>query len=134
MSFEWTTYFELSKVLRDEAIAKEHPLAEAKLRSAISRAYYAAHHQSLKYVEATQKGVYIGRTGKAHREVVDYLKASKKNEDRMAGNLLDRVLIAREKADYRRPFPGNVKAAAQAALNDAEKVLKAVVVGQPAGS
>jgi uncharacterized protein (UPF0332 family) len=127
MSFDWTTYFELSKVLYEEAIAKEGPLVEAKLRSAISRAYYAAHHKSLRYVEATQRGVYIGRTGKAHREVVDYLKTSKNVQDQAAGNSLDRVLSAREKADYK-GFQGNVKAATESALRDAEKVLKAVVL------
>lgn len=80
-------------------------------------------------MEATQRCVYVvGRTGKAHREVVEYLKASKKVQDQMAGNLLDRVLRAREKADYYKAFPGNVKAATQAAIRDADRVLKPVVL------
>jgi uncharacterized protein (UPF0332 family) len=127
MSFDWTTYFELSKALYQEATTSGAVLVEAKLRSAISRAYYAAHHNSARYVETTQKGVYLSRTGKAHREVVDYLKASKKSEDRQAGVLLDRVLSAREKADYK-AFPGSIQAATDAALREVDKILKVVAV------
>jgi uncharacterized protein (UPF0332 family) len=105
--------------------AGQESLVEAKLRSAISRAYYSAHHKAVVHVEETQK-VRIGRTGKAHREVIDYLKASRIHPEQVAGIDLDRLLLARERADYYSKYPGNLMQAAEAAVKTAQRILSTV--------
>ena len=122
MSFDWQQYYNLALALEADAAATAGTLAEAKIRSAISRAYYAAHHKSKQYVETTQRGVRIAPTGNAHQEVIDHLKHSRAHNDSKAGALLERLAKNRRDADYRPVFPGNVTATAQSTLMMAKNV------------
>lgn len=131
MSFDWSGFLGIATAMYADAVAtKGTPLTEAKLRSAISRAYYAAHHKSKVHVEKSP-GVRVSRSGKAHREVIDYLKASKHHPDQLAGVKLDRLLIARERADYFIKYPGDITQAADTAVKDAAKVIAAVAPTEP---
>ncbi len=50
MSFDWSQYFDVSRELADQARNAPAPLQEARLRSSISRAYYALFGQARNYL------------------------------------------------------------------------------------
>ena len=64
MSFVWSDYLELAKELLGGAVGS--PLEEAKLRSAISRAYYAVFNEARDYLVLNKPDLIIPNTGEAH--------------------------------------------------------------------
>ena len=104
MSFVWSDYLDLAKELLGSAAGS--PIEEAKLRSAISRAYYAVFNEARNFLVANKPSVYIPDTGAAHEVVVDtFLDDS--NPDWIAVGLnLSRLKANRRVADYRDPING----------------------------
>ena len=73
-----------------------HP---AGCRSAVSRAYYAAHHCLKDFVEAA--GVNIRKSGEAHADVWNHLSQTSDAELEQIGYDLSELQSARIDADYR---------------------------------
>ena len=60
MSFVWSDYLDLAKELLGSAVGS--PIEEAKLRSAISRAYYAVFNEARNYLVLNKPGLIIPDT------------------------------------------------------------------------
>jgi hypothetical protein len=78
-------------MLRDHA----HP---AGWRSAVSRAYYAAHHVVKEFVEGA--GVHVSRGAAAHADVSNHLADTRDAEVEEVGNQLAGLHSDRNLADY----------------------------------
>lgn len=103
MPFDWSDYLALSQELfqgvqDSNANAKLH---DAKLRSAVSRAYYSAYHVGRNHLEKVLKKTYP-TTGKAHRLVADDLQ----ERDAKLGQALKNLKRMRLEADYRTQAEG----------------------------
>jgi len=72
---------------------------EAELRTAISRAYYAAFHLVHGFVNSC--GVVLARDAAAHKHVAHCLQHSNDPELVAAGRMLDSLRADRNAADYR---------------------------------
>ena len=102
MSFDWSDYLTLANELAPRPI--DRTTAEAKLRSAISRAYYANHCKARNYLRdhedlATPRE-YV------HRFVIEQFSSSPDRNRRDIGKDLNRLKIDRIKADYDDEFSG----------------------------
>ncbi len=98
MSFDWTEYFNLAKELSGQkgiVVSKE-----AKLRAAISRAYYAAYCKARNYLRDVIKDSQIPKGPNVHKYVVNKFKSDNRKNYRKIGINLDRLRIDRNKADY----------------------------------
>ena len=103
MSFDWSEYLKLARqlaVLDGSALDQE-----ARLRSAISRAYYAAFCRSRNYLRDTQKRSVPGGA-KAHAYVREQFLNSSVETRKEVGENLERLREARNKADYDDNVPG----------------------------
>src|SRR5262245_2996300 len=80
-----------------EALLRDHAHA-AGWRSAVSRAYYAAHHIIKEFVEAT--GVYVLRSASAHADVWSHLIDTGDVEMEEVGSQLAKLQADRNRADY----------------------------------
>lgn len=109
MSFDWFDYLELSKEL--ESSAQGSALEEAKLRSAISRAYYALFCSAKNYLSANRPYLTIPRTGMAHDFVKDAFLNDNSPDMIAVGVTLNRLKINRHLADYENQFRGLVQTA-----------------------
>jgi uncharacterized protein (UPF0332 family) len=89
MSFDWTQYISLA-----EDLIKDDP-DEARVRSAISRAYYGAFICCRIYKELNNS-----RRNDIHRQVIESYKLSEIREELSIGHLLDNLRINRGAADY----------------------------------
>lgn len=97
--------------------------SEAKLRSAISRAYYAAFLLAREYLE-TQTHFRATRTGEDHLLVKREFKSH--NTDgkwRRIGRGLELLLENRTFADYNDPIP-EIQDLAEASIDEADAVIK----------
>lgn len=81
---------------RDMAMAAA---GEARVRAAISRAYYAALHHAL--TEATKAGFRDPRNRSVHRTVVEFLAGHDAEWAVTAARNLSRLRAERERADYK---------------------------------
>jgi|SRR5580704_15724645 uncharacterized protein (UPF0332 family) len=121
-TFTWHDYLRFS-----ESVASSSD--EATLRSAISRAYYAAFHAGRDLcreleIAVDAKPIDPGeRDHSVHARVARALVAHKHPRLRHAGEVLDALRKLRNDADYRLSFDGDVKAAANKAVRDAHRVL-----------
>jgi len=97
MSFDWTEYLNLAQDLAGQKVAP--PTKEAKSRSAISRAYYAAFCKARNHLR-DKEGCLIPCTGDAHRIVRDTFKDSPDSRRKKIGVNLNRLREDRRKADY----------------------------------
>ena len=119
MSFDWSEYLKLARqlaVLDGSALDQE-----ARLRSAISRAYYAAFCRSRNYLRDTQKGSVPGGA-KAHAYVREQFLNSSVETRKELGENLERLREARNKADYDDNVPG-LSGLARTALKWAEDAI-----------
>jgi hypothetical protein len=101
IEFNWIDYLNLASQLAETVND------EAKLRSAISRAYYSAFCCSRNYMQDVDKRFgSIPRDCSVHRFVIDYYfgKKNSKNTDarKHLARDLDRIRIERNIADYER--------------------------------
>lgn len=97
MSFDWTEYFVLAQDLAGQGVTS--PTEEAKLRSAISRAYYAAFCKARNHLR-DREGCSIPDTGEAHAKVRDIFRDSPDKQRTRIGTELNRLREDRRKADY----------------------------------
>jgi len=102
MSFDWARYLILAQELVEQSVGS--PNWEAKLRCAISRAYYAAYCQARNHLRDKERDRAIPESGEAHRYVRDRFKKGDRFR-RQIGEHLNRLYIHRAKADYKDTFP-----------------------------
>lgn len=102
MTFDWSQYLNLAK----EFLGQPTPPAnqEAKMRSAISRAYYAAFISARNYLQETE-GHSIPKTADAHKYVVQQLKQSSDVDRQNIGRNLEKLRRDRNQADYNNSVP-----------------------------
>jgi len=96
MMFDWSDYLDLAKELAGQTAGQA--TEEAKLRSSVSRACYAAFCRARNYLR--DECCSIPLTGKAHLIVRDEFKLSTDKQHRKIGQNLDRLRIDRNKVDY----------------------------------
>nr|CBH37085.1 conserved hypothetical protein [uncultured archaeon] len=97
MMFDWSDYLDLANELAGEIASQT--TEEAKLRSSVSRAYYAAFCKARNYLRDIE-GQSIPPTGIAHVIVRDVFKHNADRQRRKIGQNLDRLRIDRNKVDY----------------------------------
>jgi uncharacterized protein (UPF0332 family) len=97
MSFDWLEYLSLAHEL--VSLSTGAPSQEARLRSAISRAYYAAFKMAFAYLRARDISIVFGKTD-IHTYVLEKFKYSPDRAHREVGVNLDRLRRERNKADY----------------------------------
>lgn len=98
MSFDWSEYLQLARYLAAQDVS---PSEEARQRSAISRAYYAAYHEVR--LLARQQG-FQDSHAENHRNLIEYCLAEPRREWRNLGENLRRLRDKRNSADYDRRF------------------------------
>jgi len=117
VGFDWIEYLNLAKEIAADTTLQS--TEEAKLRCAISRAYYAAFHNAVKVVFPQGPPEIAGIHGELTRE----LKSSDDRVRRQLGVDLDRLKGRRHKADYQANIPGNLTALTEDALIEAEDII-----------
>lgn len=119
MTFRWSSYLELARELAN--VQAPDPASEAKMRSAISRAYYAAFCEARNYVRDVA-GLAVPRDASAHAYVRKAFSRSTDPLRRSVGNSLIRLRESRRRADYEDQM-ANPREAAVRAVQTASRVL-----------
>lgn len=101
MSFDWRKLVDVANYLKSKN-------TEEALRSAISRAYYAAFHIALAFCE-THTAFKKTSGANDHRLVPDALKVHNDKNIRRAGRSLIRLKTNRWRADYHDHYLNNLK-------------------------
>lgn len=102
MTFDWSQYLNLAKEFLGQLTPPTNQ--EAKMRSAISRAYYAAFISARNYLQETE-GLSIPKTADAHKYVVQQFKQSSETERQNIGRNLEKLRRDRNEADYNNSVP-----------------------------
>lgn len=97
MSFLWADYLAVARHLTGYSDASGH--AEACLRSAISRAYYAALNTARNLLR-DQWGIEVPETAEIHSFIPQWFLGDDGMDQKEIGALLDRLRDRRRKADY----------------------------------
>ena len=97
MSFDWTQYLFLAQELTKPSGSS--PNRDARLRSAVSRAYYAAFCTARNYLRDDRKEL-IPSNVKAHKVVRDIFDSATDKRGLSIAKNLDRLRNDRNKADY----------------------------------
>jgi len=103
MSFDWSQFLNVARELAGTANTPANQ--EAKLRAAITRAYYAAFIKTRNYLR-DQEGHLIPPTGDAHSYVSQQFELSVDPVRKTLGENLSRLRVYRRQADYVDTFPG----------------------------
>ncbi len=103
MSFDWSQYLNLAKELTGQSTIPANQ--EAKLRDAISRAYYAAFILARNYLR-DHEGISIPKTSDAQRYVWEQFQLNPDPQRQLIANNLKRLRAYRRQADYVDKFPG----------------------------
>ena len=119
MGFDWGDFYRLAEEL--SRCDPEDPLLEAKLRSAVSRAYYAALSLGRQYIEDFDDSIELPTDAKIHREVGDWFKNRRDNLSRTVSTNLSRLRGGRSRADYDDVLSGP-RETAELAVKQASKV------------
>lgn len=114
--FQWSEFLGLAKKLSSKGEA-----SEAELRSAISRAYYAAFHNVRDLLE--EKGDYVSTDKDTHQMVWDTCKNGRDPSLRVIGAKGFNLRDDRTKADYDNPFPENLPEKTKLVLHSAEYIM-----------
>ena len=121
MSFNWSEYLTLAQELASRSATS--PIQEAKLRAAISRAYYSAFCQARNHLIYKDKKL-IRPRGDAHKLVADTFEKSTNKQRQRIGFLLHDLRSIRNLADYKDTFPyGDKSGKTEAVLLEAEEIL-----------
>lgn len=119
MIFDWSEYLTLAN---DLAGARTNPSTdEAKLRAAISRAYYANYCIARNHLRDKE-----GHTipwADAHKYVIDQFRNSSDKARKDLGKDLDRLKNYRLSADYKDNYPGLIGPSTRVALTLADQVI-----------
>lgn len=123
MSFDWADFLTLADALvRDPNSPGPE---EASLRSAISRAYYAAFRVARN--SGSDRGEFAPtKTAQDHRLVMDHSRSSPDRTRRKIGLDLDRLRDHRRSADYDDVLVGIPTSVAQSSVARARNVLDAL--------
>ena len=119
MSFDWSQYLNVAKQLAGHATTPANQ--EARLRAAISRAYYGAFIKARNHLR-DREGYLIPTTGEAHRYVSDQFDLSPDPVRQLLAEDLVKLRLYRRQADYVDTFPG-LFGITQIALRLSEKVI-----------
>lgn len=95
--FGWTSYLTLARELANAEAGE--PTFEARLRSAISRAYYAAFCEARNHLRDVQ-GIPVSVGPQAHRQVRVIYEQSPDVVRGRIGHNLERLRVLRNHADY----------------------------------
>ena len=106
MSFAWVRYLDLARELAGKPATTES--REAKLRSAISRAYYAAFNEARAFLE-TIRGP-LPYNVNEHDYVKNWYLNHRDRLQRQVGTDLDRLRQDRNHADYDNEWKGGIGA------------------------
>jgi len=98
MSFNWTEYHSLAQELAGQPVSPRPAEQEARLRAAISRAYYAVFCTARNHLR-DKEGCTIPRKG-VHKYVHEQFKIGPDQLRQQIGHALNRLHIDRCKADY----------------------------------
>lgn len=121
MSFNWSEYLTLAKELTSKSTTS--PIQEAHLRSAISRAYYAAFCKARNHL-IYKDGDLIPTGVNVHKHVADKFEGSGDATRQIVGNLLHHLRSVRNLADYKDILYGNILGRTKAALTEAEEIIR----------
>lgn len=99
MNFDWQKYLYLANELFGKSVQSEGS-REAKLRSAISRAYYAAFHNAKGYAITEDNSLtFDNRTENSHKKVCEWFQNHPHKLAQRIGADLDRIRKSRNEAD-----------------------------------
>ena len=121
MSFDWTEYYHVARLLLDRAGSA--PNDEAKQRSAISRSYYAVFNLALEYIKAVEGEDTIPDNRDVHYTVRDYFLRRRDKVSQDIGDHLNWMRKERNRADYRGDMR-DVEKTANACLSRANLVMQ----------
>jgi uncharacterized protein (UPF0332 family) len=122
MPFDWTAYLDLARELAGQSSGPL--LEEARLRSAISRAYYAAFKTAFNYLCSNNPAARFQREG-AHQYVCERFSHNPDVGWQNVGSLLDRLRRLRNRADYDDQVD-DLRSDTQRALQDATDIIAAL--------
>jgi uncharacterized protein (UPF0332 family) len=94
----WSDYLDLAQELHGGAVGT--PFEEAKLRSAISRAYYAVFNEGRDFLRVRMPRLLIPEDGRAHEFVADVFANDSRADWVTVGAKMGRLRQNRRKADY----------------------------------
>lgn len=123
MSFDWQEYLVLARELAGSPTVPS--TEEARLRSAISRAYYAAFGRARLHLVADEGDTEIPATSEAHQQVGDKFAANSDPMYRLIGEHLRTLRLNRNLADYG-PFVRGLSGVTRASLEIAYWVLQGI--------
>lgn len=126
MSFDWSHYLVVARELIGQRGGSSSQ--EARLRSAISRAYYAAFCKASNYLR-DKEGLPVTNPRHqklGHQEVIDVFKRKPDSPFRQVGADLDRLRGDRETADYHDHAPSLTSNQTTLDLILAESLIKTV--------
>jgi uncharacterized protein (UPF0332 family) len=118
MTFDWAEYLKLARELAGKVGSSANE--EARLRSSISRAYFAAYCVARKCL--SDKGHGIPGGDKGHRYICNFLQESIFEAEKQAGVDLNRLRNRRNQADYD-DFMSNLSAAVEDSLDRSLRVI-----------
>jgi uncharacterized protein (UPF0332 family) len=124
MSFNWVDYLQLARELEGETKNSEDSLLEAKLRTAISRAYYAAFGEACLLL-IQKDGITLPREGR-HDFVIRVLSNSPYRTRKSIGSNLRRLRDHRNTADYQRSNIDKLPYLTQTVIQLAESVISSI--------
>jgi uncharacterized protein (UPF0332 family) len=103
VNFDWHEYFILAQELVNQTCGQSGIFAsnEAKLRCAISRAYYALHCKTRNYLRDVEGDNNIPNDGRAHMYVINAFRNSRNRNRHTIGTNLNRLRRYRNEVDYR---------------------------------
>lgn len=132
MSFDWLGFLDLAKVLAAspaEASDGDSAQREAALRSATSRAYYAAFHHAKSYLQAKDPSLNMARDGRAHDQVPERLRGPGCTRvEKGAAEKLERLRSSRRWADYDRAPRPRLQDNVLSGLASAEAIITNLVI------
>jgi uncharacterized protein (UPF0332 family) len=121
MSFDWSDFLKLAESLARAERASS--LEEAALRSAVSRAYYAAYCASRNHARDLGE-IILTRGSKDHGIVQDHYQHSRVRDYQKIGAWLERLRDNRNCADYDDVLQENLKSLTQSSLAQARNVFR----------
>jgi uncharacterized protein (UPF0332 family) len=123
MTFSWVDYLIVARHLAGHSTTSGY--AEGCLRSAISRAYYAALNTTRNLLR-DQWGIEVPETSEVHRFVPRWFMDEENPDRQEIGILLDRLRDRRRRADYADEVT-KVSSLATRSLEDAQIVIDRVL-------
>lgn len=118
MTFSWADYLIVARHLTEHSTASGY--AEGCLRSAVSRAYYAALNTARSLLQ--DWGIEVPETAEIHSFVPQWFLGEDDMDQREIGTLLKRLRDRRRKADYDNKV-SKISSLANISLADAQLVI-----------